>query len=436
MIVRYLDRQPDGELAYWTWLNHNASGWSSVSDLPQLAGALQRSESSEFWIRIEVEHTPATLNNSYFRIHHSGSFMMYVNGDPRASAAGPSDQARTYHVSPRRPEVLGKNLYAIHFQHEQGPKPIFDVELVISPWVCVDPGTPAPEPIIPDSIRDAQISRGPDEAWYLTGTTGDEVSLRPGPECWLRNPGIQLFRSTDLKSWSSLGYVWTFERDGTWNKEMGSFGGRGPARGIFAPEFATINDKYWLSYSVNNSVPGRSHGIGLLVASQAAGPYREISPDHPLTEGFDPHIFVDDDGTVYLLKHGGHIARMKPDMSGLAEPFRHLPAANYPYVGYEGVSMFKYAGRYYLTSADWNVHEDGTQSYDSMIASSDSVYGPYGPRYCALRYGGHNSYFEGPGGELYATIWCYPDSGAHWQKVSIIRMDWDAQGRLAPVSPR
>jgi hypothetical protein len=68
------------------------------------------------------------------------------------------------------------------------------------------------------------------------------------------------------------------------------------------------------------------------------------------------------------------------------------------------------------------VHPDGTQSYDSMAAVSTNLFGPYGPRFCALRYGGHNSYFEDTKGNLFATIWCYPDHDPHWQQVSIIQM--------------
>ena len=38
----------------------------------------------------------------------------------------------------------------------------------------------------------------------------------------------------------------------------------------------------------------------------------------------DASLFEDDDGTVYYLWHSGKIARMKPDMSGLAEPYHWL----------------------------------------------------------------------------------------------------------------
>ena len=160
-----------------------------------------------------------------------------------------------------------------------------------------------------------------------------------------------------------------------------------------------------------------------------------MSPDKPIADGFDPSLFEDDDGTVYLLKQGGEIAPLKPDMTGIAEPFRALPAANYPFVGYEGVSLFKRAGRYYLAAADWNVHADGGQSYDCMLASATNIFGPYGSRYNALRFGGHNGWFQDGDGNWNATVWCYPDHDPHWQKVSIVRMNFGTDGQFHIAKP-
>jgi beta-xylosidase len=143
---------------------------------------------------------------------------------------------------------------------------------------------------------------------------------------------------------------------------------------------------------------------------------------HPLADGFDPNLFEDDDGKVYLLKHGGEIAQLAPDMTRLLTPTRKLAAENFPSVGYEGVSLFKHEGRYYLTAAEWNVHADGTQSYDSMVSTSTNLFGPYGPRQCALRFGGHNGYFKDSNGNVQATVWCYPGHDPHWQRVSIVPM--------------
>ncbi|MBN8459871.1 MAG: family 43 glycosylhydrolase [Verrucomicrobia bacterium] len=421
--IRYVLTQPDGgEDSFWAWPNHGDSAWKRAESFREIGAAIRNARSTEAWIRMEADLTAASVNNSYFRIRHSGPVEVYVNGLKRVVATEAASDFMDYPSGRRRPESIGRNVYAIHFQHKEGAEPVLDIEWRSAPWTAPPAESRFPDPVLPDAIRDAQVCPGPDGAYYLTGTTGDEAFLKPGPDAWLRGPGIQVFKSTDLRHWKSLGWVWTFERDGTWNKEFGTFGERGPARGIFAPEIHYLKGKFWLVYSVNHTTPKHRFGIGLACAERPEGPWREMSPDHPLTEGFDPSLFEDDDGKVYLLKHGGEISELSADMTRLVSPARQLTAENFPSVGYEGVCLFKSQGKYFLTAAEWNVHEDGTQSYDSMVAVSTNLFGPYGPRQCALRYGGHNGYFHDANGNLQATIWCYPDHDPHWQKTSIVPM--------------
>ena len=434
--IRYLLTQPDGgEDTFWTWPNHGDSGWRPAQNLQDLSTALKRARASHVWIRMDMDLTAASINNSFFRIRHSGPIEIYVNGLKRVAVKKASLDFHDYPSGRRRPESIGRNVYALHFQHTDGSEPVLDIEWVSNPWSSPPKIARFPDPVLPDQIRDAQVCRCPDGTYYLTGTTGDDAFLKPGPDAWLRSPGIQVFKSIDLRHWQSLGWVWTFERDGTWNKEFGTFGGRGPARGIFAPEIHFLKGKFWLVYSVNHTTPKHSFGIGLACADRPEGPWREMSPERPLTDGFDPNLFEDDDGKVYLLKHGGEISELSSDMTRLITPPRHLTAENFPSVGYEGVSLFKHEGRYYLTAAEWNVHADGTQSYDSMAAVSTNLFGPYGPRQCALRFGGHNSYFKDTTGNLFATVWCYPDHDPHWQNVSIVPMhiDQNPAKRLIPL---
>lgn len=433
--IRFLFSQPDGDDA-WRRLNHGDSGWRPASSFAEVAAAVRRDRPGQIFVRLLVDHTAATINNYHFSIRHSGPFTLFVNGIPARDVPWAVDDRTDYEVHPRRPEVVGRNVYAFHFRTDADKEPCFEIETRSSPFITTDDGSYRPAPVMQEMSRDAVVCRGPDNTYYLCATRGDDVFMQPGPQSWLTNPGIEVFESRDLRNWKSLGWVWTFEEDGTWNKDFGTFCGRGPARGIFAPEIKYHGGKFWISYSVNHWNPQHALGIGILCADRPQGPYTEMSPAAPVTDGFDSNLFFDDDGAVYLLKHGHEIARMKPDMTGLAEPMRHLRAANYPRVGFEGVYLFKHKGRYHLTASDWIVHEDGVISYDSMIASADHIDGPYGDRYCALRYGGHNGYFEGPDGEIHATIWCYPDSDPHWQRVSIVKMRLREDGRFEPVRGR
>jgi len=431
--IRYSFVKPDGD-HFWRFLNHDDSHWRLAKDASEIGIAVAKEKPSEVYVRIEVNHTPVTLNNFYFQMKNSGPIEIYVNGSSVRGSNKESLKMKDYIIQPRRIDVLGKNIYAIYFKNTSNDAAVFDFQIKNSEWICTDTVKNYPAPVLSVLSRDAEVCKGGDGAYYLTGTTGDDTFLKPNPNYWLISPGIQVFRSTDLKNWKTLGFVWTFDKDGTWNKDFGTFGGRGPARGIFAPEIKYNKGKYWINYSVNHSNKIHIHGIGLLWADKPEGPYHEVSPEKPVTDGFDSNLFFDDDGSVYILKHGGQIARLKDDMTATAEPFRELSPANYPQVGYEGVHLFKYKGIYYLTSAEWNVHRDGKISYDSMIASSTNIYGPYGNRYCALRYGGHNGYFEGPNNDIYATIWCYPDQDEHWQKVSIIKMKLNDKGMFQTES--
>ncbi len=430
--ISYLLTPPDGGDIFWKLLNHDDSGWKTASSLKQLSDVISGKRIKQLWIRIERDVTPQSLNNSYFKIAHSGPVEIYVNGLQWGNSSKITSEPEDFIMGPRRPENLGKNLYAIHFVNKTD-NALFKIKLMNSNWRNMDSPYKKPHLVLDVMMRDADICKGGDGAYYMTGTTGGKDFLLPGPKSWLISKGIKVFRSVDLVHWKSLGYVWTFKKNGTWQNVYGTFDGRGPARGIFAPQIYFIKGKYWISYSVSHSTPKHNFGISLLYSDKPGGPYKDISPNGPITDGFDSDLFVDDDGKVYLLKQGGMIARLKDDMSGLAEPFRHIKAENYPYVGYEGVFLFKRNGKYYLTSADWNVHSDGKSSYDSMVAIADSIYGPYGNRFCGVRFGGNNAYFIGPNNDWYTTVWCYPDSGPFWQKVSILKIKFKNNGLFYPV---
>ncbi len=434
--IKYRFSQPDpwGN-DFWKYQNQDDSYWQTAKTFNELAIAVKQQKPKEVFIRFKVKHTPETLNNFYFIMRHSGPIEVFVNGIKNRGTNKSAVKSYDMLINPRRPEQLGLNIYAIHFTQTELNEEYLEIEPKISKWVTTDDGTYIPKSIMPTLLRDAQICVGGDKAYYMTATTGDSTFLLPNKNYWLQSPGIQVFRSIDLKNWKSLGFVWTFDKDGTWNKEAGTFSSRGPARAIFAPEIQFYRGKYWINYSVNNVVAKRAFGIGLLYADKPEGPYTEIRPEKPLVNGYDSNFFMDDNDTPYMLNHGGEIAKMKADLSGFEEPFRHLAAANYPNVGYEGVNMFKYQNTYYLTSADYNVHKDGTVSYDCMIASSKNIYGPYSNRYCAIKWGGHNSLFKGMDGKVYATVWCYPDGSNNWQKLSIVELKLNKQGLFQIEKP-
>ena len=186
-----------------------------------------------------------------------------------------------------------------------------------------------------------------------------------------------------------------------------------------------MNNTFWIPFSVPR--------LGLTIlkseTGKAEGPYQTaIQPDKPLAAGIDASLFQDDDGIIYVLYGGGWIARMKPDMSGIAEPFRHLASATSGReVGFEGVSMFKDKGRYFLNAADFVQGE-----YHTYTASSENIYGPYTERYLSVPHAGHNNFFRDKQGRLWATYFGNDRHVPFHAKPGVVPMLLDAKGRWRP----
>ncbi|KAJ4146766.1 hypothetical protein NW765_016690 [Fusarium oxysporum] len=114
------------------------------------------------------------------------------------------------------------------------------------------------------NLRDTTVTAGPDGTYYLSGTGADN-------DAWVHNEGINLWKSTDLNTWSYVGLVWSFERDGTkdektwwWYKDEHLF------RAVWAPEFQYLNGNFYIIYSL------QSKGSKLLVSTtkKPEGPYK------------------------------------------------------------------------------------------------------------------------------------------------------------------
>lgn len=276
------------------------------------------------------------------------------------------------------------------------------------------PGTNRLKPLFGFPVRDTSVCVGPDQTYYLTGTTG-------APTWWKTNEGIRMWKSKDLKTWEPLGLVWSFEKDITWQKK------RGENQAIWAPEIHCFNKTFWIAYCVNYQ------GTGILKSStgKPEGPYVDIKPDGPLTGEIDASLFRDDDGTVYFVYQDGKITRLKDDMSGLAEEPRLLKPANAGHVGFEGAFLFKANNRYYLSGADFI---DGR--YHCYVASSKDLYGPYGDRYLAVPHGGHNMFFKDMSGQWWSTFFGNDGDAPFREKPGLLRTEFGLDGEPRPVPIR
>ena len=283
---------------------------------------------------------------------------------------------------------------------------------------------PTIKPLFDQFLRDTSIVLAADGNYYMTGTTG-------GPEMMVVTSDLSVWRSPDLIHWSPVRdlprqstVVWNLDRDGSpWLKTVTLRDGE-PFRPLWAPEIHYINKTFWIPLSVPR------HGITILKSTtgKAEGPYEiAIKPDEPLSSGIDASLFQDDDGTVYSLYGGGWIAKMKPDMSGLAEPYRHITSASGREAGFEGVYLFKDKGLYNLCVADFVLGE-----YNTYIITATSLTGPWSERYLAVPHAGHANFFRDKQGRMWSTFFGNDRHATFSAHPGIIPLMQDAKGRWRP----
>jgi hypothetical protein len=292
------------------------------------------------------------------------------------------------------------------------------------------------KPILDVWMRDTYVTKGPDDYFYMTGTTATPGRYFPGQtHCWDYNDGLYLWRSRDLKKWESMGAIWTFANDADeWQRKgkpinPGSKSVNGDPldsiyRAVWAPELHYIkSQKKWMISACLNG--GGGSFVLESISGKPEGPYRNIkgNKNKAIFDNIDLGIFEDTDGEVYLVGHDHYIAKMKKDLSDIAEPFKKFKETPYetePYI--EGVWLDKHHGKYQLLQTVWSVKKpDGSftylrdekkdktlYSYDVVIAESNYIYGPYGPRYPAILEGGHNNLFKDKNDNWWSTIFFNP----------------------------
>lgn len=174
------------------------------------------------------------------------------------------------------------------------------------------------------------------------------------------------------------------------------------------------------------------------ITFDTTGPYTDTSTKK-LVDNIDASLFTDDDGTTYLIYKDGLIAPMNEDLSGFTAPFKPVYAADGLPVGFEGCSILKRNGKYYLTAATYNQSYDPfgnlITTYDSMIAVSDHLYGPYSETRLLLRNGGHNNLFVDKDGNVWTTLFAPTGQHGFHCKPAIVKLSEDERGILFVPAP-
>ena len=303
-------------------------------------------------------------------------------------------------------------------------------------------------------MRDPNVTRGPDGAYYLVGTTDPAPGYtRIGAndltsQMWTINDGIRMWRSPDLVHWKPLGLIWSLDHDGAWAHW---WKGANPGSAVWAPEIHYLKGTWWIPYCAKMPGEGLHIGAGLLrsVSGRPEGPYRDVQPAAPLALDDDASLFQDTDGGVYFLWDGYHIARMKDDMSGFAETPRTLQFARDPGWG-EGIYLVKDAGKYvFINSGTAPITSSlkdlspGHTTYDCFSAvSTGSIYGPYTARRRAIPHDGHNNLFQDSQGRWWSTYfgsdpWAPFSVGASGRPAVLpVTISPDGMLRAARAQPR
>jgi beta-xylosidase len=176
---------------------------------------------------------------------------------------------------------------------------------------------------------------------------------------WFNMVDWHVFSTTNMKDWQDHGVAFSLS-DTKWAK-----------RYAWAPDCTRKNGKYYFYYPTDQDY------IGVALSDKPSGPFRDPLGKPLITRQtrgvianrdlIDPCIFVDDDGSAYLLfgQNAVNIVRLNPDMISFNDTVRQLQGANH---FFEAVWMHKYNGKYYLSySGDGKI----------MYGIGDSPYGPF-----------------------------------------------------------
>jgi hypothetical protein len=211
---------------------------------------------------------------------------------------------------------------------------------------------------------------------------GDRYYLYPTTDGYDRWTGTQfrVFSSADLKVWRDEGMILDLAtEDVPW--AVGS---------AWAPAIASRSGKYYF-YFCGKTEYG-SHSIGVAVAETPVGPFRAqpeplISMEQmkrlgvPMVLTIDPSVYMEDDGTAYLLFGNGNptIVRLGDDMISVVEDTMRHVAGLHDFR--EAVTVLKRGGLYHFT---WSCDDTGSENYHVNYGTAEHLYGPVTYRYPVL----------------------------------------------------
>ena len=201
-------------------------------------------------------------------------------------------------------------------------------------------------PVIPADFPDPDVIRVGD-TWYMVTTT------------MFVFPGVPIIKSRDLVNWEYCSNaVQRFDAGGCYNLDTCNRYGHGQ----WATSIKYHNGKYYLLFITLNE------GGFMCTATHPEGPWKLTH----LPKGFyDPGLFFDDDGKIYVAQGYGKISITEVDSNLVARGPDSLVFTGNIRGGLEGTHVYKINGYYYLYCTYGG--RDGIQ----VALRSKNIYGPY-----------------------------------------------------------
>ena len=219
---------------------------------------------------------------------------------------------------------------------------------------------------------------------------------------------------------------------------------------LWAPAAVEKDGKYYLFFGANDVHEGEIGGIGVAVADNPAGPFKDLL-GKPLigeivngAQPIDQYVFKDKDGSYYMY-YGGwshcNVVKLADDFKSIV-PFedgtlyKEVTPKNYV----EGPFMFIRDGKYYFM---WSEGGWTGPNYKVAYAISDSPFGPFERRGVILQQddkiargaGHHSVVYNKRSGKYYIIYHRRPiDSNKRDNRVTCIEeMHFDENGDILPV---
>lgn len=241
-------------------------------------------------------------------------------------------------------------------------------------------------------------------------------------------------------------------------------------RQLWAPDAAFANNMYYLYFPVKDKQD--VFRIGVATSSKPEGPF--VAEKAPIKGSYsiDPCVFKDDDGKYYLYFGGiwggqlqrwnnnkydsagslrkpeepailPRVARLNPDMKGLAEPVKEVKLVDEKGNTYfekdndkrffEAAWLHKYKGKYYFSYSTGDTH-------NICYAIGDSPYGPFTYKGILLKpvdgWTNHHSIVE-KDGKWYLFYHDVQLSGkTHLRNVKVTPLQYNEDGTIQTLSAR